>query len=117
MRRFVRRRIIYGYQVKLSGRFRKNEKAVYLTRKLGSIGRYDMKRRVDYSFATARMKLGVTGIKVWMSFSASEDMLVKTRVSNLSTVLGAAWVDKSINTRVIIPARILRSSILKKRCH
>lgn len=82
---------MYGYQVKLSGRFRKNEKAVYLTRKLGSIGRYDIKRYVDYSFATARMRLGVTGIKVWMSYSSGVDMLIKTKVKALSNSAAASF--------------------------
>lgn len=62
--RAIKNRLLYGYQVKLSGRFKKNEKAVYMMRKVGNIGRYDIKRFVDYSYSTARMRLGVTGIKV-----------------------------------------------------
>ena len=118
LNRFIRKRILYGYQVKLSGRFRKNEKAVYLTRKLGSIGRYDIKRYVDYSFATARMRLGVTGIKVWMSYSSNLDMLAKTKINNLSNVIDARWLDPTLSKSKLfsIPIRVLRSSVLKRRC-
>lgn len=60
----IKNRLLYGYQIKLSGRFKKNEKAVYMLRKVGNLGRYDIKRFVDYSCSVARMRLGVTGVKV-----------------------------------------------------
>lgn len=108
--RAIKNRLLYGYQIKLSGRFKKNEKAVYMLRKVGNIGRYDIKRFVDYSFSTARMRLGVTGIKVWAALPSSKDMLIKAKFNNHFTKVYLTWDDIN-QVQSQIPVNLLRSYV------
>jgi hypothetical protein len=64
LNRLIHKKILYGYRVQLAGRFKRSEKAVFLMKSIGSIGRSDVKRKVDYSQGFIKQKLGVTGIKI-----------------------------------------------------
>lgn len=105
----IKSRILYGYRVKFSGRFKKNEKAVYMTKNVGSIGRYDIKRGVDYSYKVARMRLGVTGVKVWLAYSSVYDMRVKTGITNKMNPMSISWLI-SKKSKNIIPSVTLKYS-------
>lgn len=68
--------------LRVSGRFKKNEKAVYFIKRIGNIGRSSIKRFVDYSFRTVNLKLGATGFKLWVSFANIQDNLMTYNIAN-----------------------------------
>lgn len=108
LNKLISNRILYGYMVQLSGRFKKNEKAVYLTKHIGSVGRYDIKRGLDYATHSARMRLGVTGIKVWLAYAVASDMKIKTDLSKNYVSSYAQWAVN--NSTIFLPIKQLKKS-------
>lgn len=99
----LKNRLLYGYKIKFSGRFRKNEKAVYFTKNVGSLGRSDVKRHIDYAFTTVRMRLGMTGVKIWLSYANSSDIKSKNFFESKSVASRRSFV---FGSRVVqVPVR------------
>jgi hypothetical protein len=91
LNRLIHKKILYGYRVQLAGRFKRSEKAVFLMKSIGSIGRSDVKRKVDYSQGFIKQKLGVTGIKIWLSYANNYDMRRKSIRNKLQSRKTVAW--------------------------
>jgi hypothetical protein len=59
------------------------------------------------------MRLGVTGIKVWLSLPSARDMLIKSKSTNHFTKFYLPWVSASNQNeaRYSIPVNALKSYV------
>ena len=64
LKTLVSKRVLHGYRIKFSGRYSRQQLAVALVNGFGSFARSSIETRLDYSFATAKLRFSVCGIKV-----------------------------------------------------
>ena len=73
----IKKNIFLGYKIVCSGRFTRKQIATYMWMKQGSLQLNSFTNLVKYSEASVRLKYGLCGIKVWLSYGSNNLSLFK----------------------------------------
>lgn len=73
----IKKNIFLGYKIVCSGRFTRKQIATYMWMKQGSLQLNSFTNLVKYSEASVRLKYGLCGIKVWLSYGLNNFSLFK----------------------------------------
>lgn len=84
LRLLMKKRLLIGYRLKISGRYSRKQKAMVLLNGIGSFSRSRIDARVDYSFNIARLRYSVCGIKVWFVYCPQDSFLQKLKFKKLA---------------------------------
>lgn len=73
----IKKNIFLGYKIVCSGRFTRKQIATYMWMKQGSLQLNKFTNLVKYSEASVRLKYGLCGVKVWLSYGSNNLSLFK----------------------------------------
>jgi ribosomal protein S3 len=76
----IKKHIFLGYKIVCSGRFTRKQIATYMWMKQGSLQLNTFTNLVKYSESSVRLKYGLCGIKVWLSYGRNDLTLFKRNI-------------------------------------
>lgn len=76
----IKKHIFLGYKIVCSGRFTRKQIATYMWMKQGSLQLNTFTNLVKYSESSVRLKYGLCGIKVWLSYGRNDSTLFKRNI-------------------------------------
>jgi len=83
-----------GFKIKCSGRFNRTQMASMTVERFGSLSLSDVSRTVSFGYATAFLRYGACGIKIWLLSRYKPDLFLTNRLAgfDLSRLLNMVLV-------------------------
>ena len=67
LKKLIKKKNLFGYRIKLSGRFTRKQRATTIVIKFGTVPLATINNQIDYSQQNVVLKDGVGNVKVWLN--------------------------------------------------
>lgn len=101
LKKLIRLKHLFGFKVKVIGRFKRGQMAACMVRNRGSLNSNVITKKVDFFSTYARMKYGTSGIKVWLFLTSSNTLGRGIKISRkfLKSRVGSSLIQNNLSLK------------------